>query len=178
MTDIVIVDDTDEEEATQPEETGDGAPPRFYLHDEMFPVEVVRRVTKNEDGTKNESTWEWVTPNYSPAEVAKFFFALSAYWLRWRYHPSRSDKFPDGYVVLDGKKLEEKRTPHGSRYYTLPDVERLAHALAENGVLDGERLVLIVQIIRKEAQLHGVDTFTSDGDELEQVEVALTEEDE
>lgn len=156
VTDYVIIADTDEDAPTERPEDGN-APRRFCLYDEMFPSVTVKRVTKV-DGKKKTTTWEAVSPNYSVSEVAKFFFALGAHWLRWRYHPSRSDKFPEGYFVLDGERLEEKRTPHGTRYYTLPDVERLAYALAENNVLDGEKLALVIKLLRLEAELHGVES--------------------
>ncbi len=178
MTEIVIVEDTDETPAG-PQEAGAVAA-QFYLYDEMFEVAEAKRTTKNDDGQKVATSWEWVWPNYTVSEVAKFFFALGPHWLRWRYHPSRSDRFPEGYFVLDGEKLEEKRTPHGTRYYTLPDIERMAHALAANGVLDGEKLVLIVELLRKEALLYGVDSYPappSVEDELlaEQAEVQVDE---
>lgn len=150
-TDYVVVDEVGDPAGSQ----------QFFLYDEMFPVEPATSKAKRPDDaavTWEPLTWEWVVPNFSVNEVAKFFFGLGAHWLRWRYHPSRSDRYPDGYVVLDGAPLESKRTPHNIRYYTLPDVERLAHALAQTGAISGEKLVKVVELVRAEARVHGVES--------------------
>lgn len=161
MTEYVVIADT--EEPTAPPSEGDEVElPPFYLYDVMFPVEVAKskaKPPKDVDPDQWEPiTWEWVVPNFSVDEVAKTFFGLSAHWLRWRGHPSRSNRYPQGYFILDGRPLEEKRTPHNSRYFTLPDVERLVHALVQNGALDGERAVVIINAVRAVAAVHGVTT--------------------
>ena len=94
-------------------------------------------------------------PNYSVQDAAKVFFARSADWLRWRGRPNMP-KHPDGYFVLDGVKIEEKRTEAGARVYTLADVERMAHALAQNEALDGRALTNVIMIVKWQARLYEV----------------------
>ncbi len=93
-------------------------------------------------------------PAYTVQETAKLFFGKGPDWLRWRYRSATH--FPKGYFVLDGVILEPKRTESDNRYYTLADIERMAHALVENGAIDGTRFSLILQIILLEAVLHRV----------------------
>jgi hypothetical protein len=104
-------------------------------------------------------------PNYSVQDAAKVFFARSADWLRWRgrpVHPHKPNEAcnarcrPDGYFVLDGMKIEEKRTEAGARVYTLADIERMAHALAQNDALDGLTLTKVIMIVKWQARLYGV----------------------
>lgn len=93
-------------------------------------------------------------PHYTVQETSKVFFARGSDWLRWRYRPATH--YPKGYFVLNGVILEPKRTESGNRYYTLADIERMAHALAENSAINGEQLSIIVQIVLYQARLHGV----------------------
>lgn len=69
--------------------------------------------------------------------------------------------YPDGCFILDGKPMEFKRkpSPTGSetaRYFTLADIERMAHALAQQGIIDGTRLSLIVLQVQACARTWGV----------------------
>lgn len=72
-------------------------------------------------------------PNFSIAEVAKMV-GYGVDWLHWRYR--KED------VRLDGEILEPKRRPgkikggETARYYTLADIERLAEALYQQGLID------------------------------------------
>jgi hypothetical protein len=112
-------------------------------------------------------------PHFTVSEVAKFFFALSDHWVRWR-----QDK---GYFVLDGKKvgehrkvpvvdaegrrvLDEKGKPlskivrggnKGARVYTLDDVEKMAYALAEKQAIEGEKLQQVLRLVDAQARLWG-----------------------
>jgi hypothetical protein len=110
----------------------------FFLWDSMF--------NRTEDGTP--------LPAYTVQETAKVFFGRGPDWLRWRYRPATH--YPQGYFVLDGTILEPKRTPKGNRYYTLADIERMAHALVENNAIDGEQLSIILQLVLLQARLHRV----------------------
>jgi hypothetical protein len=96
-------------------------------------------------------------PNFSVSEVAKVFFAEDPDWLRWRLKKSKEN--PHGFFVLDGQPIPERRTQngteHGFRYYTLVEVERMAHALAQNGAISGQRLTYIVTIIKNMLKLYG-----------------------
>jgi hypothetical protein len=86
-------------------------------------------------------------PTYSVAEVGKFFFARPASWVR---HLERSGRF-----TLDGKPIEITRTENGRRSYTLPDVEKMAHALAQQGMLSGEQLLNVLLQIQQSAKVWG-----------------------
>ncbi len=86
-------------------------------------------------------------PTYSVAEVSKFFFARPASWLR---HLERTGRF-----VLDGKPIQISRTEKGRRAYTLPDVEKMAHALAQQGMLSGEQLLNVLLQIQQSAKVWG-----------------------
>ena len=85
--------------------------------------------------------------------------------------------------ILDGKPLEFKRLalPKSSpkygdpnaetaRYYTLADVERMAHALGQQGVIDGRRVAHIVLMARVCAELHGIDVLPVFNPEKETVD--------
>jgi hypothetical protein len=110
----------------------------FFLWDSMF--------TRTEDGLP--------LPNYTVQETAKVFFGRGPDWLRWRYRPANN--YPKGYFVLGETILEPKRTEKGNRYYTLADIERMAHALVQNNAIDGEQLSIILQLVLLQARLHRV----------------------
>lgn len=90
-------------------------------------------------------------PHFSVQETAKAFFTRSPWWLRWRY---RDDSRPA--FVLNGVSLVPKRTPTGNRYYTLADIERMAHAMADAEMINGERLVQILTLVLTQAAMYGV----------------------
>lgn len=113
---------------------------RFMLHDSMFPT----------DKSGNP------VPMLRVGEVAKVFFAASDAWLRWRMRPDAKGVYPDGFFVLDGKPLTFRRTESGSRRFSLADVERMAHALTQTGVLDGASLNRVLTMVKACAQLYGV----------------------
>lgn len=124
---------------------------RFMFDDDMFPLD--------KDGLPE--------PHFSVQECSKAFFGRSSDWLRWRYRADKPRKnqtsvYPQGFFVLDGVPLEPKISEKGARYYTLPDIERMAHALAQNNVLDGEDLSHVLTIVKANAALHGVDTEDSE----------------
>lgn len=134
---------------------------RFFLSDDMFP----------KDKTDHP------VPRFKVKEVADVFFGKSPDWLRWRLRPDdrkvkgpdgeylRNDDgtfvmekgdHPEGYFILDGEKMDFKRTEPGARYFTLADIERMAHALAQGGHIDGATLSLVVRMVVTCAKLHGI----------------------
>jgi hypothetical protein len=132
----------------------------YWIYDEMLPKhdEIV-----DEDGNPVP------LPNFTVKETAKVFFARSADWLRWRGRPVHAGHkendgqpctdrcHPDGFFILDEELLEPRRTEAGARFYSLADVERMAHALAQNGALSTEKLIETIMIIKWVARLYEVD---------------------
>src|SRR5262245_46041500 len=123
----------------------------FWLYDEMF--------------RKDEKTGMPI-PSFPVKVVAQVFFGQNSDWLRWRMRPdapSKKDgtqKYPEGYFVLDGEPLEFKRRPGvadetTARYFTLADIERMAHALGQQGLIDGGKLAHIILMVRTCARLYG-----------------------
>lgn len=86
-------------------------------------------------------------PVYSVSELGKFFLGKQAHTIRWMESK--------GKFTLDGKPVGTGRTESGSRYYTLADVEKIAHALAsqENGISAAE-LQLVLTIVQATARLY------------------------
>lgn len=92
-------------------------------------------------------------PTFTVQEAAKFFFGKSPDWLRWR--TKKTDENPQGFFVLDGVPLPDHRTDAGFRYYTLHDIEMMAHALAQQQGIDGGTLQAIVTLVRTECRIYG-----------------------
>lgn len=124
---------------------------RFWLDDSMF--------ERDKEGLE--------VPRFSVQEASKCFFGQGSDWLRWRMRADKPDKktgqpkHPQGWFLLDGEPLEFKRLPDEdpnrttARYYTLADIEKMAHALAETRAIDGTRLALIILMVKACAQLYG-----------------------
>lgn len=96
-------------------------------------------------------------PHFSTQEVAKVFFGQKAEWLRWLAR-RKPGKYPHGRFVLDGEPLVFKRNAHQARYYTLADVEKMAHALTQCEAIDGLQLLDTIKVIRHVALLYGIGT--------------------
>jgi hypothetical protein len=91
-------------------------------------------------------------PHFNVSEVAKVFFARSPHWVRWRE--------ARGFFVLDEGTGQEKpvgnhRTQRGARYYTLSDVEEMAHALAQKQAITGSQLRTTLLLVENSARLWG-----------------------
>lgn len=87
-------------------------------------------------------------PRFSTSEVAKFFFARSPHWMRWRERK--------GDFVIDGKPVVPERTKANIRSYTLGDVERLAHALATNNAITTWQLMLTLKLLQLHGEMHQI----------------------
>lgn len=139
------------EQSVIPDETGavpgegsfvvEVTPPgrRFWLNDDDMP-----RNRKNQ-----------IKPTFRISEVARFFFARSADWMRWLDGLADAES-PYGVFTLDGKPLQAKRTDSGSRTYTLADIERMAHALLEHGRIDGRQFIATIALVKWQAYNYGV----------------------
>ena len=86
-------------------------------------------------------------PLFVVSDVSRIFFARSDHWLRWR---ERQGKFE-----LDGQPLIPERNESGFRKYTLSDIEKMAHALASQGKISGERLQQVLATVKAVAVIHG-----------------------
>lgn len=84
-------------------------------------------------------------PGYTLSEVARFFFARSTSWMRhhvWRQH-----------LVLDGEPIGIPRDSSNNYLrWRLYDVERTAHALAQNGYLQLDQLSRVIGLVKLVAQ--------------------------
>jgi hypothetical protein len=97
---------------------------------------------KQFEPTKPGST---VRPTFGASEVAKFFFARSAGWLRNNESRAALDDVPLTEIL--GRESGERRE------YTLYDIERIAHAFAQGGLINGERLRLALRLLQLEAHM-------------------------
>lgn len=135
----------------------------FLLDESMFPVQQI----VDADGSIKDEILP--KPIFTVQEVAKFFFGRSSDWMRWRISPdkpastmSEADKakwvpkYPHGMLVLDGQPLPERRTKSNYRYYTLADVERMAHALKQHHAIDGATLNTTISIVRAVAEQYRI----------------------
>lgn len=87
-------------------------------------------------------------PIFTVSEVAKMFFALSPHWIRWRERK--------GDFILDGEDVSGQRNETGARRYTLADIEKMAHALAAKGAINGAQLTNTLLLVQTEARLWGL----------------------
>jgi hypothetical protein len=95
-------------------------------------------------------------PRFTVSEAAKMFFGNSTHWLRWRLKSDPAAGHPDGYFILDGKAMTFRRTESGARYFTLADIERMGHALAQQRLIPGSKLRDIILAVKAVARLHDV----------------------
>jgi hypothetical protein len=85
-----------------------------------------------------------VRPTFTVNEVSKFFFARSSAWLRTNERKAYWDDIPLPEFL--GREVGARRE------YTLYDIERIAHAFAQSGFINGERLRIALRLLQLEAQ--------------------------
>lgn len=83
-------------------------------------------------------------PVFTRKEVAKCFFGWRSIWLKRRMAMASG---PDG-LLLDGEVYHLRRSRKGDPAFTLADIERVAHALAQAGLMTGQHLQRTVAIVR------------------------------
>lgn len=88
------------------------------------------------------------SPTFTISEVAKFFFARTRHWIRWREK--------GGLFVYEGKVVGTQRTDKGARIYDLADVEKMAHALAAHDGIEADELTMILRLVAIEAKMYGL----------------------
>lgn len=106
-------------------------------------------------------------PKYTVDQVAKFFFAKSASWLRLMMKPD--EDHPDTYFVRDGLRMEFRRLDPGksdsARVFTLADIEPMVWSLVRFGSVDPQGLGHVLRLVEAEAILYGLVTeVPADGD--------------
>lgn len=98
----------------------------------------------------------WTTPEMVDAKgrptfpigvVAEVFFARSVHWARLMQ--------TKGWMVLDDEPLDIPKTEAGAKAFRLYDIERMAHALADNGAIDGQQLSRTVLLVKTVGQNWG-----------------------
>lgn len=85
-------------------------------------------------------------PKFSVGEIAKVFFGRSSHWIRWNERR--------GKILLDGEAVGADRSESGARRYDLADIEKMAHALAQTGAIDGEQLRNALHIVQIQARIY------------------------
>jgi hypothetical protein len=90
--------------------------------------------------------WPW----FRMDTVCRVFFARSSSWLRLHLRA--------GDFVLDGEPMEFYRDASkvAARLFTLADVERMAHALHQKGMIDDTQLLCTLQTVIWVARQHGI----------------------
>lgn len=95
-------------------------------------------------------------PVYRVSEVAKFFFCMSASWLRLRLNPD--EEHPNTWFTWpDGSRMEFRRSDPdttSSRLFLLSDIEPMVDSLLKYGMITNDRAVRILDVVRAEAELY------------------------
>jgi hypothetical protein len=88
-------------------------------------------------------------PVFGAGEVAMFFFARTAPWFR----KAENRVIADG--LIEARPSRGRNYPNSARwqYYNFYEIERLAHAFAESGIITGERLRLALKLLKAEGVL-------------------------
>jgi hypothetical protein len=97
-------------------------------------------------------------PFYRVNDVAKFFFGMSASWLRLKMKPDRGH--PLTWFVVDDapmefRRLDEEKTD-SARVFWLSDIELMAYSLYVFDSIDQERLDLILALVRLTGRLYNL----------------------
>jgi len=97
-------------------------------------------------------------PFYRVNDVSKFFFGMSASWLRLKMKPD--SKHPDTWFTVNGEPMEFRRLDENktdsARVFWLSDVELMAYSLFAFGWEDRDRLDKILAVVRATADLYGL----------------------
>lgn len=86
-------------------------------------------------------------PQFTVSEVAKVFFGRSSHWVRWLE--------TQGAFMLDGQVVGAGRTAKGARVYSLADVEKMTHALAQQGKINGAQAANALHIVQTIGRVWG-----------------------
>jgi hypothetical protein len=83
-------------------------------------------------------------PLFSVGEMAKVFFGMSTHWVRW------IDKEP---IYYNGEQVGNRRR-NGARVYTLSDIEKMAHALAQVKRISVPKLRAALETVYAQAKVN------------------------
>jgi hypothetical protein len=92
-------------------------------------------------------------PVFNVTQAGKVFFGRSGHWIRWRER--EGDLRLDGEQVGVGRRSGKDGRPDGYRAYSLTDIEQMAHALAQNGAIDGTQLLHTLRVVQAMARIYG-----------------------
>ena len=86
-------------------------------------------------------------PTFKVSDIAKIFFGRSSHWVRWLEAKNA--------LVLDGQEVGTRRTAKGARVYTLADIEKIVHALAQQGKINGAQAANALHVVQTVSRIHG-----------------------
>jgi hypothetical protein len=84
-------------------------------------------------------------PMFVVSDIGKIFFNRGPHWVRWREKR--------GHLIWEGKQVGHRVKQ--VRMYDLADVEKMTHALASNGAIDGTQAVRALLVVQAIANVWG-----------------------
>lgn len=99
--------------------------------------------------------FDGVRPIFAMHEVARCFFGMSVKWLRKHLAPLPG---PDGtvehhWISEEFGEVEWLERPSGAKIFRLHDIEKLAHAFFEHGMLQPEHLIAVIKIVKSHIEI-------------------------
>jgi hypothetical protein len=116
----------------------------WALHDQDFPLEHRAQYILK------DPTQVLRVPHFSLSQIAVWVFARDAEWIKHAFDPSRHGHLELPHIGrLEFRRLANGRntTGGGERRLTLPDIERLAHALYRRDDIDGITLMHAMETV-------------------------------
>jgi len=90
---------------------------------------------------------------FTVSDMARTFFNRSNHWIRWI--ESQGQMFYTDPKTRKKREVGQRRNEKQARYYTLADIEEVAHALAQNGRISGTQLRQTLTLVRVSAEMRG-----------------------
>lgn len=96
-------------------------------------------------------------PTFAMHEVANCFFGRSTQWLRkhLRPVPAKGGESKRNNISEEHGEIRPRTKENGIHFFLLYDIERLAWAFYENGVIDAAHLASVVKIVKANAEIRG-----------------------
>jgi hypothetical protein len=109
------------------------------------------RVLRKKDWDRGQA------PRYRTDECAKFFFSMSASWLRLLLTPDE-DHPETWFVDATGRRIQFRRAdennPQSARIFLISDIEPMAYSLFDFGRISAQQLSRILNVVLAEADLY------------------------